>query len=55
MQEDMPSFRKKLIVQLLNSNLNEIDITKPLPEEDDQDEENNDPDECNITGHIYND
>jgi hypothetical protein len=26
--------KKKLIVQLLNSNLNEIDITKPLSEED---------------------
>jgi hypothetical protein len=43
MQEDMPSFRKKLIVQLLNSNLNEIDITKPLSEEDNQDEEEQRP------------
>jgi hypothetical protein len=52
MQEDKLSFRKKLIVQLLKSNLNEIDITKPLYKEDDHDDENNDL-ECNITSHIY--
>jgi hypothetical protein len=43
MQEDMIRFRKKLIVQLLNSNLNKIDINKPLSEEDDHDDANNDP------------
>ena len=47
----MIRFRKKLIVQLLNSNLNEIDINGPLSEQDDHVDPNIDPDECQITGY----
>jgi hypothetical protein len=54
MQGDIVRFRRKLIVLLLYSNLNKIDINRPLSAADDRINTNIDPDECKIIGYRDN-